>query len=156
MSSTTQPGGEAAISEDEYLRRQAEEAKAAVAKALLQAKQALAGSVDPSALTRKHPWLAIGSAVAAGFAAAAAAIPSKEQQRLRRAEKLRQAMHPDPPAAAAAGNGKTGEAKPPQPFAQVLLHEAIQLVKPVLIAAITASIKGSEPPSPPPVADGDK
>ena len=37
----------------------------------------------------------IGSAVAAGFVAAVLAIPSKEQQELKKLEKIRRALHPE-------------------------------------------------------------
>ncbi len=143
----------ARLGESEFLRVEAEQAKAAVKRALEDAKTALTGAVDPRELTRSHPFVALGSAVVAGFVAAAVAIPSKEQQALRRIEKLQRAMHPSPPpsnGSGATGNGSTTETKPPAPsFLAMIVKEIIAVLKPILIAAITANLN---PPPAPPVA----
>jgi hypothetical protein len=142
---------ETVSSEDDFLRLQAEKAKAEIADALHRAKAALKNNADPRELTRRHPWIAIASAVAVGFAAAAAAIPSKQELELRRLERIRQALNPKPPEPASAetnGSAKKTDAKPS--LAHTLIHELIQLLKPILMTAITASIKSGVNPPPPP------
>ncbi len=135
-------------SESEYLSAQAETAKAAITHALLEAKTALAEGLDPKEWTRRYPLIAIGSAAAAGFVAALLAIPSKEQQELKRLAKLHRAMHPE------ADTTKTPAEESPnqKPAARsmwiTLLLEATSLIRPLLISAITSLIR--PPPKPPP------
>jgi hypothetical protein len=157
---------ESVLSEDDFLRLQAEKAKAEITESLQRAKAALKNNADPRELTRRHPWLAIGSAAVVGFAAAVAAIPSKEEQELRRLERIRRAMNPEPAPPKATGaetNGQDAKAVAKPTFVQTLLHELIQILKPILMTAITASIKSGvhpapanpPPASPPPDTNGN-
>jgi hypothetical protein len=151
----TQPSNKSKLSESEFLRLQAEQAKVNVQRALNDAKAALAKGIDPRPVARKHPWISIASAAVAGFVAAVVAIPSKEEMEVRRAERLRRAMNPDPPRPpAAATNGKDQKAAEKISLGALLVKELIQLIRPVLMAAITASVKaGANPPvasNPPP------
>jgi hypothetical protein len=133
------------LTDGEYLRAEAENAKAALKGALDDAKAALTGAVDPREIARAHPFVALGSAAVAGFVAALVAIPSKEQQALHRIEKLQRAMHPDPSTA----KETNGTSKPAAPsLLSTILKELIAILKPILIAAVTAGIN---PPAPPPV-----
>jgi hypothetical protein len=145
MSSSTKATDRANLSEAEFLRLQAEQARAAAGRAIKDARLALVGKLDPREFTRKHPWLAILSATAAGFTAAAVAVPSKEEQELRRIERLQRAMHPPAPAPMPATNGKTEEPKaaPPHSIWSTILHELILLIKPILLAGITAGVKSA-------------
>jgi hypothetical protein len=127
------------MSESDYLARQAEVAKLAISRALSDAKAALAEGLDPKEWTRRYPFVAVGSAIAAGFAAAVLTIPSKEQQELHKLEKIRRAMHPEPESAK--------EAKAEQkPLWSTLLHEAVQLIRPVLVSAVSAGIGRASAP----------
>jgi len=133
--------------EADFLTRQADDAKAAIASALADAKAALAEGVDPREWTRRYPMVAIGSAVAAGFVAAVLTIPSKEQQELKKLEKIRRAMHPEVDAvkdkAKAAVADAAEEAKAQagkHSFWSTILREAVHMIRPVLISAMTAGL----------------
>jgi hypothetical protein len=139
-------------SEADYLRLQAEQAKLSMTDALHEATAALVEKADPRTVTRKHPVVAIVTALLGGFVAALLAIPSKKEQELRRLERLQRAMYPGP-APQSTGNGAAdGHPKALKPgIGATLLHEAIALIKPILLATITAGIKSAtETPPPPP------
>jgi hypothetical protein len=144
------PATESKMSEADFLRLQAEEAKRGVGTALNQAKAAIAGKVDPRQITRRHPIVAIMTAAIGGFAAALLAIPSKEEQELRRLERLHRATHPAPPPSQST-NGKSENHPPAEKpsIGATLLHEAIAMIKPILLAAITAGIKSATAAPPP-------
>ncbi|HSV14736.1 MAG TPA: hypothetical protein VLI90_10780 [Tepidisphaeraceae bacterium] len=133
--------------EADFLTRQADEAKAAIASALADAKAALAEGIDPREWTRRYPFVALGSAVAAGFVAAVLTIPSKEQQELKKLEKIRRAMHPEvdevksktkAAVADAADEAKAESHK--HSFWSTILREAVQMIRPILISAMTAGL----------------
>lgn len=148
MTTSTKPAEK--LSEAEFLRREAERSKKAAAQALNNARAALVGKVDPRRITRRHPLIAILSAVVGGFVAATLAIPSREEEELRRLQRLHEAMNPPPPPPN--GNGAAGQ---PQQAAKptiwaTLVHEMITLIKPILLATITAGIKSAHAAPPPP------
>jgi hypothetical protein len=146
------------LSEAEFLRREAERSKKAAAQALNNARAVLVGKVDPRTITRKHPVIAILSAITGGFVAAVLAIPSREEQELRRMRRVHEAMNPTLPQAE--GNGA---AAPPRSTAKptiwaTVVHELIAMIKPILLATITAGIKSAHtapPPPPPPAENAD-
>jgi hypothetical protein len=132
------------MSEAEYLRKQADDAKAAIGAALSDARAAMAEGIDPREWTRRYPLVAVGSALAAGFVAAVLAVPSREQQELKKLEKIRRALHPEP----AASDGKEGKKTkvevetPESSWWSTLLREAMSLIRPVLLSALTAGLTG--------------
>ena len=138
---------------DAFLREQADEARKALAAAAEQLKAALAGTLDPRALPRKYPFITVGVVAAAGFAAALLAIPSKEQQELKRLERVRRAMYPEPEvpkeAKKAVEDAKAAAAKPP--LWVTLVREGVQAARPLLVSLVTAGIKAKQSPS----SDGD-
>jgi hypothetical protein len=139
------------LSEAEYLARQADEARRAIAHALNEAKASLAQGMDPKEWTRRYPKIAVGSAIVAGFAAAVLAIPSKEQQELRRLERLHRAMNPPPPEPAKPhGEEKTKTEKSKSVWSIILL-EAVQLIRPVVTSALNAALAAHRNGAP----DGD-
>jgi hypothetical protein len=148
---------EAGMNESDFLKKQAEEAQAAIARALANAKASLAEGMDPREWTRAHPLVAVGSAVAAGFVAAVVTIPSKEEREIARLAKIQKAMNPPPPPSAH-GNGDTKEH---ESVWKTLLLEAALLIRPVLGSLLSAGLKGQKPPpadgngygTPPPGAD---
>src|SRR4051812_41641164 len=75
---------DAPASESAFLTKQAADAKAAIARVSEELKNDLAKGVDPRAWMQVAPWTTLASAAVAGFLAAAATIPSKEEQALRR------------------------------------------------------------------------
>jgi len=121
--------------ENDYLQQQADDAKAAIGNAFSEAKTALAQGMDPSAWTRKYPLVAVGSALAAGFVAAMVAVKSNEAE----------PVSPQP----------SNSPPPRKPgFWWSLTREAVEMVRPVLTAALIAAIKShpssQEPPNHPP------
>jgi hypothetical protein len=155
MTDSSRQTASSKLSEAEFLRLEAEKAKAAIALSLRNAKTALEDNVDPRAITRRHPWLALASAALAGFVTASVVFPSKEDQEIHRLERIRLAMNPDPPAPASMDSNGAAKKNPPKhSIGEIILHELIQVLKPVLMTAITSSIKsGANPPpsSPPPM-----
>jgi hypothetical protein len=148
-STASRPNTASTDSARQFLDHEAERAKAAMLEALHRAKQSLGESVDPRQITKKHPFLTVTSAVVAGFAAAVVTIPSKEEQELRRLEKIRRAMNPEPTPKPAETNGTSKEsAKGPAngPWWLSIMHEVIQLARPLLTAAITAQMTKKTPP----------
>ena len=134
---------------DAYLRTQADEAKASLLQGVNDLKVALAGVADPRRLPRKFPFLTVGGVAVAGFVAAYVAIPSKEQQELKRLERIRKAMYPDPEPVAAAkdaqaaaekAEGKAGKT----PLWVTLVREGVQAARPLLVSLVTASIKAKK------------
>jgi hypothetical protein len=149
-------------SESEFLRLEAENARLAITESLKKAKAALAGSVDPRVPVRKHPLIAVGTAAVTGFVATVVMMPSKEERELRKLERLRRAMNPEPPKPAPV-DGKppiNGAAHPeqPKPIWMAILKEVIAFAKPILLAQITSQLKREavprQQPDPASVAQG--
>ena len=63
--------------EETLLRDEAEQARLAIVRTLASMKSGLNDATDPQAWARAHPWVSVGVAAAAGFAAAAAAVPAR-------------------------------------------------------------------------------
>src|SRR5215204_4133656 len=82
------------VSEAEFLTQQADEARKALSAAFGDFSRSLRDGVDPKAWTKEHPWAMVAGAAVAGFAAAAAFVPSKEQQALRRLIAIERALMP--------------------------------------------------------------
>jgi hypothetical protein len=129
------------LSEAEYLRQQADEAKSAIGAALADARSAMAEGLDPREWTRRYPLVAVGSALAAGFVATVLAIPSHKQRELKQMEKLRAALHPE---AEQGDHEKPKPEKSPEPnFWFNILRESLSLIRPVLLSAVTAAFSRS-------------
>jgi hypothetical protein len=148
---STAPSTGSKLSEQEFLRLEAELARRAAAEALLNAKVALGATMDPRKLARKHPIVSLIGAIVGGFVAAAVTVPSKEEQELRRLRRLHEAMHPPAPPVAPHVNGNGAETKPAEKptLWATILHEVIALIKPILLATITAGIKSASAPQAP-------
>ena len=128
----------------------------------------LRDGVDPKAWTKEHPWAMVAGAAVAGFAAAAAFVPSKEDQALRRLIAMERALMPKAPKAAAAADGHhdAGEdggakdfSKGRTGFMGAVARQLLETIKPALMSALTAGItaKATTPdaaeyqaPQPPP------
>src|SRR5215217_2801559 len=82
------------LSESAYLAQQANDARAAISRAVDDLKREMLHSVDPGAWMKTHPWATMGAAAVAGFVAAAATIPSKEQAALKRLAEIEKALMP--------------------------------------------------------------
>ena len=145
------------LSETQYLEQQQAAAKSAIANAFADVRTELFKTADPKLWVKSHPWMMVASAAVAGFAAAAVAIPSKEQQALKKLESIERALY------GARANGHARQASP-EPhddgkpkkeggFVTTLLHELIGAIKPAVISMITAGMAQSGQPSPEEVAD---
>lgn len=129
-------------SEAEFLAKQAADAKAAIGAVVNDIKRDLTQGVDPRAWMQVAPWTTLGAAAVAGFLAAAAAVPSKEQQTLKRLKKIEEALGPKRQSVDAAVNGdhvskvESGRGS----FLSGLAGQVLRSVQPVLMSALTAGI----------------
>src|SRR4051812_25010258 len=87
----------AGVGESAYLVRQQQLARQAMSRALGDLFSFGKQSADPSKAMASHPWVTLAASAAAGFAAAAVAVPSKEQQALRKLAKIEQALNLNQP-----------------------------------------------------------
>jgi hypothetical protein len=142
--------------DDAFLRQQAEEARAALSRAANDLKAAVAGTLDPRLIPRRYPFITVGAIAVTGFLAALVAIPSREQQELKRLERIRRAMYPQPeptkPAQADGHAPSDAAAKPP--LWVTLLREGVQAARPILISLVTASLKARQEATEYPSATG--
>jgi hypothetical protein len=130
----------AKLPEGEFLRQEADRARTAIANTWNQARANLARGVNPGAWAGEHPWIALCSSAAAGFFAAYALIPSKEEQALRKLAKIEQALSGGAPCAAPAAEGQTdGKASTGGIFGS-LGSELMKLLRPALASALSAAI----------------
>lgn len=95
--------------------------------------------------------MTVGAAAVAGFTAAAALIPSREQQALNRLARIERALNSPPPKPERSnGDGK----KEPSGILGTILHEALAVLRPALIGLITAGMAGQRPTAPDGQAQG--
>jgi hypothetical protein len=150
-------------SEAAFLQQQADEARKALNAAFGNLSRSLRDGVDPKGWTKEHPWAMVAGAAVAGFAAAAAFVPSKEEQALRRLAKIEKALMPK--RAKGAGQiddsedgGAKDFAKGRTGFLGAIGRQVLETIKPALMSALTAGItaKAATPdneyqaPQPPP------
>ena len=163
---TSPPPGPA--SEAEFIAAQAEAAKRAISHVVTELTHNIGRGIDPRGWTKEHPWMTLAGATVAGFVGAVLAVPSKEEQALRKLARIEKALMPKPqpaPAAAAQHDGEDGGAKSyakgHTSFMGGLGRQILEAVKPAIMSALTAGItaKASQPEqppqaSPPPPASG--
>src|SRR5688572_29410567 len=94
------------VSEAEFIAAQAEAAKKAISNVVTQLTHDLGRGIDPRGWTKEHPWMMVAGATVAGFVGAVLAVPSKEEQALRRLARIEKALMPklEPKAEAAAAH----------------------------------------------------
>ncbi len=130
------------LSESKYLERQASEAQEAMARAWGELKRDLAKGADPRVWMQSHPWITLASAAVAGFTAAAVVVPSKEEQALRKLEKIERALHTaHHPESHANGNGSK---KKSGGFLGMIIHELLGVLKPLLVTLVSAHANPQE------------
>ena len=154
-----------------FLQQQADEARKALNAAFGELSRSLRDGVDPKAWTKEHPWAMVAGATIAGFAAAAAFVPSKEEQALRRLAKIEKALMPQR-ASKGASDGQTDDsedggakdfAKGRTGFLGAIGRQVLETIKPALMSALTSGItakaatpdegyQAPQPPSPDPYA----
>jgi len=126
------------MSESEFVARQMAEAKAAMRHVVEDLKAELAKGVDVRLWTKEHPWFAVAGAAVAGFATAAAAVPTKEDQALHRLAALERAIHP-PRKDKESNNGhERDHDEKKASFLGSMGRELLGALKPVLMSALAA------------------
>ena len=123
------------------MARQAADAKAAIGAVFNDLKRDLGKGVDPRGWMQVAPWTTLAAAAVGGFVAAAAIVPSKEQQTLKRLRKIEEALRPKRHVEDAVnGDGvrkvETGQGS----FLAGLAGQVLRSVQPVLMSALTAGI----------------
>ena len=104
------------LGEAEFLKKQAEDATAAMTAVVHGIADSLKDAANPASWTREHPWPSLGAAAVLGFVAASAITPSKGQTWKERFETLFPDVPVDPNAAGpAAGSYAGGYAQQPPP-----------------------------------------
>jgi hypothetical protein len=134
-----------ALTEAQYLEKQAAEARAAMEKVVADIKHALGSTVDPRQWTKQYPWIATGTAIGAGFAAGYFLTPRDRDEAEEMWEKIKEKF---------ASIGKADEntvvveptaGAPQQQQSSVLgtiLREALKAVGP-LIATLASGAMGA-------------
>jgi hypothetical protein len=131
----------AKLPEAEFLRQEADRARTAIANTWAEAKANLARGVDPRVWTAEHPWIALASATVAGFFAAYALVPSKEEQALKKLAKIEQALSGGyPPYAAPPANGQPDGKAQSSGILGTWGSEIMKLVRPAVASALSAAI----------------
>lgn len=113
----------------------------ALTHAWQQVKSRLGQGVAPAEWAKEYPWITIGAAAVAGFVATAALVPSKEEQAIKKLAAIERALNPAPPREESHSNGngqKSGSG-----LMGTILHEALNLAKPMLLSLMSASIGGA-------------
>jgi hypothetical protein len=120
-------------------------------------------AANPSEAMGAHPWVTLAAGAAAGFAAAAVTVPSKDQQALRKLAAIERALHLNPPKRQA-HNGKappaadgaaseeydvSGESGAQayksgrSSLMRAILFELVGALKPAIVSVLTAGITGA-------------
>lgn len=104
-------------------------------------KAKLATGMGVSDLMREHPWASAAAAGVAGFAVAAALVPSKTDTALKRLAAIERALNPVPPVPHGAHVDSEGKAKVAKPgIGAVLIREFANVLKPTLMSLVTAGM----------------
>ena len=135
----------APVSEADYIARQTAEARAAISNTINAISTDMKDTVDIRLWTKQYPWLAVGAAVCAGFAAACAVVPSKkEEEKLNWeavARHLRPEPKPEPPLTRETdGQGTQAFATGRRSFWTGIALELISAVRPLIMSALTAGL----------------
>ena len=139
------------LSESEYLEKQATAAKEAISATLSNIKGRLGETVDVRLWTRQHPWLMLASAAVAGFASASTLVPSKEQQALRKLAAIEEALR-EPRHEEKHKDSENGKSKD-HGILGTILREAINAVRPMLVALLSNHLNSRMPPADGPQTD---
>jgi hypothetical protein len=120
------------ISEEEFLRREVERARHALAASVNNLMYRLREAKSIERWARRYPWPTVGAAAAAGFTAATIVTPSKDdsmRDKLSRLGKQVNRLKPESPTAAAAA-ATEASAKASTPLAAMtILHSLFDLAK---------------------------
>ena len=121
--------------------------------AFTQSLKDLGRGVDPRAWTASHPWIALATAAVGGFVAATQIVPTKDEQLLKKLERIREAVMPEitkktqterereAAAEQLDNDGKPQKAKG-RGFFSVIGTELVKYLAPALSSALSAAIAG--------------
>ncbi len=123
------------LSEREYLKLEQSRAAAAMGNAWRRARKNLLYSADPRTATRKHPWIALGSAVVIGFGASK--LLGREDRHDR----------DNPQAPTSNGNGRPSRRN--RRRVRWLL-KTLEPLRPLILNLISAASSSAVAPPPPP------
>lgn len=109
-------------------------------------KRALADGADVREWTRRYPWIMAGTAVVAGFAAAALMAPSKKEPFEEFWNSIKDKVTPPP-----VGTTPSGVVPPVVPVEKpgmmtTMVREALKSLGPILGGLITSTMVGQHPP----------
>jgi len=115
-----------------------------------QATKDLGRGVDPRAWAASHPWIALATAAAGGFVAATQIVPSRDEQMLKKLEKIQEALTGQSKRERAKEAADVEEqldpaAKPQKKnrgFLSVIGTEVIKYLGPALSSALSAAVAG--------------
>jgi len=115
-----------------------------------QATKDLAKGVNPIAWASSHPWIAVATAAVGGFVAATQIVPSRDEQMLKKLEKIQEALTGQTKrererAAARVEEQLDPAAKPEKKsrsFLSVIGTEVIKYLGPALSSALSAAVAG--------------
>lgn len=115
-------------------------------KAFQELKTRLGQGVAPQAWAKEYPWITVGAAAVAGFVAASALIPSKEEQALKKLAAIERALNPHPPQPRSADGNGNAPPKESKSMLGTILHEAIAIARPAIVSLMSAHLAGGMPP----------
>lgn len=144
-SKTEQRNPHTPTGEADFLTTQANDAKAAISAVLGEFGKDLGKTVDPRKWTEQYPWISLAVAAVGGFTAASVLVPSKEQQALRRLERIERALRPEPVVAATKENGQAAtdakaKAGSGGGIFSTIIVQALKALQPILLSAITGGV----------------
>lgn len=100
-------------------------------------KTRLAQGVAPQVWAKEYPWITVGAAAVAGFVAATALVPSKEEQALKKLAAIERALNPAPPREDHSnGDGK----KESGGLLGSVLREVVRVAQPVLMSMLAGGV----------------
>ena len=104
-------------------------------------KESLKTAADIQLWTRQHPWVAVGVAAAAGFAAATAVTPSPAAEVQEKLERLEQYERGRVPSAAASASRRSGSSSQNSAM-NSLLRPLFDMAKVAIQSSIASALAG--------------
>jgi len=143
-----------ATSETDFLAKQVADAKAAMNRVIGEMTRDVGQGVDPRAWVQAAPWTTLAAAAVAGFVATALAVPSKEEQAVRRLKKLEAALSPasqngqnEGHNESASAAGRSGAGPAAQTFLSALVLHLVKSL-PALVSTALTAVSAARPPAP--------
>ena len=137
--SRSEPRYKIELSEADYLAREVEDAKAALARTLAELKNGLSTSANLRLWVKHYPWAALGAASVAGFAAATAITPAAGESLSEKMSRLKSNVRESTPS----DNGRpAGEAEKSSRVKATLMDSIFDLAKTLVQTVLLATLQG--------------